>query len=393
MLNGLLENITEKDLQELVENNVLEKRTLEYKSALPGGSDGDHREFLADASSFANTNGGDIIFGITEVDGFLKTEIGIDIPNPDTEISRLENMMRDGINPRISTDFKVIDLASQKKFLILRVKPSLEAPHRVTYRGHDRFYRRNSNGKYAMDVAELRTAFLQSSDIVEKIKRFRETRISDIEFGNTPNPLMNNDAFIAIHILPLSTFNTSAKIDSNTLAAIRMNQDFRPFYPSGWSHQINLEGIVAYTTYNDPVTRTYTQLYRSGIIEAVESRVLADYRGTQNKLLPTVFIEKNVMLYSEAMINFLSGLDFKPPFYVFLTLVGIKGLHIQMPDNYINLEKMPIPINRLLLPEVIIESTTDSTTKKFRPIFDMIWNAGGHSQSLNFDANDNFIAQ
>jgi len=394
MLNGPLENITEKDLQELVKNNVLEKRTLEYKSALPGGSDGDHKEFLADASSFANTNGGDLIFGITEADGSLQSEIGIDIPNPDTEIARLENMMRDGINPRISTDFKVLDLTSSKKALILRVKPSLEAPHRVTYRGHDKFYRRNSNGKYAMDVAELRTAFLQGSDIVEKIKRFRETRISEIEFGNTPNPLVNNDAFIAIHILPLAAFNTSTKIDSKTLSDLNRGQyqSFKPFYSHGYSHQINLEGVMAYMTHQDPITRTYTQLYRNGIIEAVESKIIADY-GASSKQLPTGAIESEVLNYAQEMIGLLSQLGFTPPLYIFLSLVGIKGFHLGIPQGFAISEKYAIRQDRLLLPEVIIESPTENIAKKFRPVFDVIWNAGGISKSLNFDDNDNFVTR
>ena len=56
-----LEDITEKDLNELIENQVIEKKHLEYKRLLPSGRESDKKEFLADIISFANTSGGDII--------------------------------------------------------------------------------------------------------------------------------------------------------------------------------------------------------------------------------------------------------------------------------------------------------------------------------------------
>jgi hypothetical protein len=43
----------------LVDNQVSEHKTIEYKEALLGNADGDKKEFLADVSSFANESGGD----------------------------------------------------------------------------------------------------------------------------------------------------------------------------------------------------------------------------------------------------------------------------------------------------------------------------------------------
>ena len=53
-----LESITEADLRSLTENGASEIKTLEYKRSLPGRSDEEKKEFLADASSFANPAGG-----------------------------------------------------------------------------------------------------------------------------------------------------------------------------------------------------------------------------------------------------------------------------------------------------------------------------------------------
>ena len=75
MFNKPLEQITIEDLETLVENSVPESRTIEYKQCFPSNKDSDKKEFLADVSSFANTIGGILIFGITEKKG-----VPIDIP-------------------------------------------------------------------------------------------------------------------------------------------------------------------------------------------------------------------------------------------------------------------------------------------------------------------------
>ena len=89
----------EEDLQTLVDNSVLECKTIEYKQALPSNSDSDKKEFLADVSSFANASGGDLIFGIIadKKTGAPKSLEGLSIENIDQEILRLENMIRGGI--------------------------------------------------------------------------------------------------------------------------------------------------------------------------------------------------------------------------------------------------------------------------------------------------------
>lgn len=64
-----LEEITEADLQRLVEDRVEENRQLEYKRDIPGTSDADKREFVRDVVSFSNSAGGHIIFGIAASNG------------------------------------------------------------------------------------------------------------------------------------------------------------------------------------------------------------------------------------------------------------------------------------------------------------------------------------
>ena len=118
MIQKKLLEITKDDIKQLIDNQVFEGKTLEYKSALPGNGDEDKKEFLADVSSLANTDGGDLIFGVFEDKKEIKADFGIEIENTDTEIQRLENIIRDGVSPRIDTDLKVIDTGDKKSILI-----------------------------------------------------------------------------------------------------------------------------------------------------------------------------------------------------------------------------------------------------------------------------------
>ena len=204
MIPKNIDQITEADLQVLIDNEVLEGKTIEYKQELPSNPDSEKKEFLADVSSFANAIGGDLIYGISE-DPVTKAPIeltGLDIKNADKEISRLDSMIRDGIEPRMpGVVIQPCSLSNSKTALIIRIPKSWINPHRVTYKGHDKFYARSSNGKYPLDVSELRIAFNLSETLAERIRKFREERISKIYANDMPVPFTNN-AKIVLHLIP-----------------------------------------------------------------------------------------------------------------------------------------------------------------------------------------------
>ncbi len=100
-LDKTLESITERDLQALVDDQKAERKTLEYKQTLPGGSDDNRKEFLADVSSFANASGGHLLFGFEEQAGVPQKLVGAQVDDIDGLKLRLENMLRDGLSPRL----------------------------------------------------------------------------------------------------------------------------------------------------------------------------------------------------------------------------------------------------------------------------------------------------
>lgn len=85
--------VSKIDIDLLVERGRIEDRTIEYKRDLPGTSDEERREFLRDISSFANAQGGDILYGIEEVAGVPTAAPGVVISNFDELRLRLQSMI------------------------------------------------------------------------------------------------------------------------------------------------------------------------------------------------------------------------------------------------------------------------------------------------------------
>jgi predicted HTH transcriptional regulator len=171
LLGKTLNNVDEKDVARLEAEKVPESKRLEYKEALPGSSDEQRKDFLADVSSFANTMGGVIVFGVEEdrdVDGkklgYPKSIKGLTDIAPDEEIRRLENMCRTGLEPPVSgLAFRVVDVAG-KHILLLGIDRSLFAPHLVSFKNDSKFWLRGTSGRQQISVEELRYAFSQMSD-------------------------------------------------------------------------------------------------------------------------------------------------------------------------------------------------------------------------------------
>ena len=243
---------------------------------LPGNTDSEKKKFLADVSSFANAVGGDLVYGVLQDSGtgFPKELRGLDVQNIDQEILRLDSMIRSGINPRIPTvRIQRISLSNSKTVVIVRVQKSWISPHRVTLQGHDKFYSRSTNGKYELDVTELRIAFNLSGTSVERIRSFRQDRISRIFANETPVPFKEG-AKIILHLIPITAFDPSQQLDVQEIASHQ--QKLMPMIWSSGNYRYNLDGFLSYSAGNSTRTHSYVQMFRNGIIEAVEGTLLEE---------------------------------------------------------------------------------------------------------------------
>jgi len=197
MIPKQFQDIDASDILALVSDQVREGKTLDYKEALPGRSDRDKREFLADVSSFANASGGDIIYGLVDKRGAQGKPTGVPQSarglvgiNADQEMLRLQEIVRNGIEPRVpGIQLRAIDGFPQGPIIVLRVPQSWAAPHMVTFNNLSRFFARTSAGKYQLDVGEIRASFLLSESQQNRMRHFREDRLGKIMADETPVPV------------------------------------------------------------------------------------------------------------------------------------------------------------------------------------------------------------
>jgi hypothetical protein len=379
-LEKLLYAISEDDLKQLVENQVLEKKNLDYKLLLPSNADGEKKEFLADVSSFANSSGGDLLFGITQdnATGLPKEIVGLDSLNIDKEILRLESIVRDGIEPRIpSVAIHAVKLTNSNTVLIMRIQRSWVLPHRIKFLKSYRFYSRGTNGKYELDIGELRNAFTVIESLNERIKKFRENRVSSIFSNELPMlsvPFYNN-AKVVLHLVPLVAFNPSTSYDIKQLKT--KSNYYQPMYCSSWNNRYNLEGLLSYSVGSSGLSHSYTQFYRNGIVEAVDA-LLLEPQGSK-KEIPSIAYEQEIIKTIKNYISALQFLNVELPIVVFVTFIDAKGYSMTRRESEL------IDRDILLLPEVILESYNINVEQALRPIFDSVWNACGFSQSLNYN--------
>ena len=383
MIPKSLDNIAEEDLLNLITNEVRESRTIEYKRELPGGSDADKKEFLADASSFANTSGGDLILGVSESNGLPQKIVGVYSGDLDLEMRRLDDILASGLDPRIRYTSRLVDCRDNNKVLVIRVERSWSGPHRVIFKGHDKFYGRNATGKYPLDVSELRTAFTLSNTVVERIRAFRTDRIIAISNNDTPVPFAD-EAKIVLHCIPIESLAILPQFDVRRVGQndVRLS----PMGVSGWNSRFNLEGWVGYDGYRETPSESYIQFYRNGVTEAV--RVVAhEYQG--RRLIPSVAYERWIRDSLTQYLQALKMIGVSAPIVIALAITKARGL--SMGVNLSHSGGHAIQENTMILPEAILHEFSESVDNILRPMFDVIWNACGFPASSNYNAEGNWV--
>lgn len=384
--NVVFDSIDEKEIQFLIQNEVREGKTIDYKEGLSIGPDSTKIEFLADISSFANGSGGYLIYGLSEAEGIPTKIIGLDI-NPDAEITRLENIIREGIEPRIpGIRIKAIKTSNARYIIVVFIPRSWALPHRVRFKDHAKFYSRNSAGKYPLDVPELRALFSLSETSIERIRNFRLERISNIIAEETSVKL-ESGAKLAAHLVPFSAFDPSKTF---YLPSLMKFQNLSPIYASGWSKRYNFDGLLIYQTLNTErrISDSYVQIFRNGIIEAVNTSIF----NQENKSIPSLVFEEEILRSFPQFISAQRTLGVDPPIFCMTSIIGGKGFNWATPSpRFYKSHTYLIEKDTILLPDVITENYESNPAETFRPIFDSLWNTAGFEKSAYYDENGKWI--
>ena len=383
-LDKPLDAITQQDLQELVDNRVAEKRVIDYKRELHFSTDKERKEFLFDIASFANAGGGHLLYGIGEVDGYPKPPVGIVVDREDELIRQVESRVREGIAPRARVEVGLAGLDNGSMVLILRIPSSWAKPHMVTFKGTNKFYGRDSRGKYPLDVAEIRAAFALGASAAEQARALRVDRVATILSARTTPALVEGPTTI-LHLIPLQAFQPGAALRS--LPRPDDLGGLRPLSSTGWNPSNNFEGVVVFASkeWDAAETGTYVQLFRSGSIEA------AKVWRSQDGLLPSQAYERAIL---EALPKYLQtqrDLGIDPPILVMLTMARMKGVSMAVNARERTGLERAFADSEMLVPEGVLETFDDPLEPLMRRLFDVVWNAAGSSGSPNFDAEGRWV--
>jgi len=183
-----LEAITEADFQGLIENQVRESQTLEYKRDPYGRGDEQVREMLRDISSLANAFGGDLLIGIGENEEGVAVDI-LGIENAEQEATRIISSSVSNLQERIlGLRAWPAPIEGGRHVIVVRIPRSLRAPHMVTFKGLNQSWIRHDRQKSPMSIQEIREARLRVEGLMPQVDRFRKERKIEIlpQTGSSP---------------------------------------------------------------------------------------------------------------------------------------------------------------------------------------------------------------
>lgn len=174
-----LSDLQEQDLQRLINDQVQERDTVEYKRDMYGNSDADKREMLKDITSMANHRGGYLLIGIDENgEGIATNVVGIELGN---HVERITSCCLDNVDKRIiGLEIRDIPLGNGRVVVVVSIPESINASHMVTHTGLNQFWKRHGRQKDKMTVDEVGEAFDKRLSNLNRLDRFLFTRRAQV---------------------------------------------------------------------------------------------------------------------------------------------------------------------------------------------------------------------
>ncbi len=384
--------LTEADLQALVTGGVREDRTLEFKQDTYGASDDARVEFLADISAFANTLGGDLVLGVEEAQGVASASVGMaTVTDIDQEILRLTQIARSGLQPRLPVlELHPVPLTGGRHALVIRVGRSYQAPHRVIFKGRNRFWARSSVSRYEPDVDELRALFSVAPQVATRVREMRSDRVVRILAGETPIPLKDDPGISILHLIPLASADPMPRqVD---LDRLRSAGAWFPWGATGYNERKNFDGFLTYSSAEGEKTRAYIQVFRSGVVEVAATGTVLVHNMTRTvwvKQLARDFVQQ-----VHKLVPVLLSAEVDPPYSVQLTISGVRGTTFRVentnPAFLLHHASLAVERDTLFFMDALLaegDSTFGQIATALKPTLDQLFQTAAYRACPWFNAD------
>lgn len=172
-------------IQSLIDNEIKESLTLEYKKEL-----NNNNEIAKDISSFANSNGGKIIYGIDEKDGLPNSKNWL---NSKGVKERIESLIVANIHPEIR-EYNIFDVKNPNNptqaIFVVDIPESIDAPHMV----NNKYYLRRNFLSEPMEDLEVKNAIFRRGlrkaiefEVTQNLEMTKKMRSSLGKYSNSRN--------------------------------------------------------------------------------------------------------------------------------------------------------------------------------------------------------------
>ncbi|HHT7061373.1 TPA: AlbA family DNA-binding domain-containing protein [Bacillus cereus] len=346
MIHKKFAEITLGDIIKLQTDGIEEGKTIDYKLQLHLKDKSARKEFARDVTSFANTEGGDLIIGVSEEKGAITEILGIEVSDKDALRLDIENLLRTSIEPQlpnVEIDFYSIE---ERFVLHIHVSKSYNGPHIVN---GTKFVARNSGGKYELDYTEIKQRFTSSKGIENEMESYHFERLMKIKrddgYWET-----GDGAAIVMHIMPIQSFIDSYFVTDLKHEVFSLN----PLFRHGYDPKINFNGIAGV------MPKMYHHINRQGITEIVDKSYLNRHIVHGIDVGPIegpLIISQAEKALNQALRN-AELLGFNGPYYIFTTILDIKG-RVFVMDRHDGSAGEVHRENDMIFPKIIVSNPQD----------------------------------
>lgn len=380
-------DLTEERLLELYVQAWSESQTLEFKRDLPGKSDRDKAEFLKDVCALANSDGGDLLYGVDEADGKAKDLKPINDEPADATARRLLQVIDAGIEPRIvGLWIRNVPVAGGY-ILHIKVPASFNGPHRYAVNGPGRFVMRDGTHTREFSYGELRAAFDRTATLAERARRFREQRLIAIGNRQTWRPVRQGPVCV-LQLIPLAAMAGNRSVDIANL-----HNNYTSFTLPEWggaSRSTNLDGLIVHPGgRDDKEMAAYVQVFRSGSIEAVRfgGRTVDD-----KKLIPSRPVSVFFRSAVSASLAAVRSLGFEGPAVVGAAMLTVSGYALGLSPEHFD-TRAPVQSD-LVLPEAWLDDAASADVDEVtRSELDIFWQAFGVERCYDYTLEGKWLEE